>query len=666
MPLDAPRLDDRTYRDLVEEALNRIPQYCPEWTDFNPSDPGITLVELFAWMTDIVLYRLNRVPDKHYIKFMELIGMRRREPQAARSPVTFWLSRPQPNTVTIPAGTEVATTRTESEPSIVFTTDWEAKILVPELKHVMTSYEPEGQNRRYNMVELRRLSDEGFEIFPSEGEPRTGDALYMGFEQDLSHHLIEIQVQVATAGGAGIDTRNPPYVWEVSNVNTETGQRWAKAELDEDGDGTRGFNTDGRVWIHLPQMHQESHNDKSAFWVRCRLLSPDETEGMTYRVSPRVRHLEVHGAGITVDATNVSEIREEIIGRSDGTPGQRFYLAHTPVAPRQADERLVVHNSDSTEFEWTEVADFSDSGPEDRHYTLDSISGEVRLAPALPQPDGSIFRYGTVPEKNALLFMTRYRFGGGHSGNVGSKSLNVLKSGLPYIGRVANRQAARGGFNAEDMDNLKIRVPGHLRSLGRAVTAEDFEYLALEAAPGDISRAACLQTPDLAPGTVRLLLIPNVPKFQGYIEPASLRLNPDIQERVTAYLDERRLLTTRLEVREPEYRWVSVTVSFHPTKRSSSNSGYVRQMILDRLFAYLNPLIGGDHGQGWPFGRELQTTDLLSLLSDVPGIDFIRRLEMFPVNRTAGGQFETGGSTDRLTIDGDCVIASYRHEVIID
>src|SRR3990172_6138373 len=105
MGLEAPRLDDRAFADLVEEARRRISLYTPEWTDHNLSDPGITLIELFAWMTDIVLYRLNRVPDKHFVKFMELLGMRLHEAEPARVPVTFWLVAPQSTSLIIPSGT---------------------------------------------------------------------------------------------------------------------------------------------------------------------------------------------------------------------------------------------------------------------------------------------------------------------------------------------------------------------------------------------------------------------------------------------------------------------------------------------------------------------------------------------------------------------------------
>ena len=123
MSLVAPKLDDRSFQELVDEAKKRIPHYCREWTDHNVSDPGVTLIELFAWMTDIILYRLNRVPDLHYIKFMEMLGITLKEPVSAKVPVSFWLSAAQETHVVIPKGTEVASTQTETEPSIVFTTD---------------------------------------------------------------------------------------------------------------------------------------------------------------------------------------------------------------------------------------------------------------------------------------------------------------------------------------------------------------------------------------------------------------------------------------------------------------------------------------------------------------------------------------------------------------
>src|SRR5262250_3975190 len=92
MPLPAPNLDDRRFQDILNEAKRLIPRYCPEWTDHNLSDPGVTLIELPAWMTDIILYRLNRVPEKNYVAFLNLLGIKLRPPQAARALLTFSLA----------------------------------------------------------------------------------------------------------------------------------------------------------------------------------------------------------------------------------------------------------------------------------------------------------------------------------------------------------------------------------------------------------------------------------------------------------------------------------------------------------------------------------------------------------------------------------------------
>ena len=138
MALPVPYLDDRTFQDLVDEAKRLIPRYCPEWTDHNVSDPGITLIELFAWMVETLLYRLNQVPDLHYIKLMELIGLKLHEPTAAQVPITFWLSAPQENDVIIPRDTEVATERREGAEAIVFANTQDFFVRVPTLVHCIS------------------------------------------------------------------------------------------------------------------------------------------------------------------------------------------------------------------------------------------------------------------------------------------------------------------------------------------------------------------------------------------------------------------------------------------------------------------------------------------------------------------------------------------------
>src|SRR4051812_38430560 len=122
MALPAPNLDDRRFQELVDDAKRLVQQKGPQWADPNVSGPGVTMIELFAWMTDQLLYRLNRVPDRNYVKFLDLIGVRLFPPTAARADLTFWLSSPQPGVLTVPGGTEVATERTEREEGVVFAT----------------------------------------------------------------------------------------------------------------------------------------------------------------------------------------------------------------------------------------------------------------------------------------------------------------------------------------------------------------------------------------------------------------------------------------------------------------------------------------------------------------------------------------------------------------
>src|SRR5262245_11099930 len=138
MPLPTVNLDDRRFQNIVDQAKTLIPQFCPEWTDHNVSDPGVALIELFAWMTDMLLYRVNQTPDKMYVKFLELIGVRLEPPRAATVPITFYLAAPQSVAVTIAENTEVATLRTESNPAIIFTTEQNLVIKPPKLEGAFT------------------------------------------------------------------------------------------------------------------------------------------------------------------------------------------------------------------------------------------------------------------------------------------------------------------------------------------------------------------------------------------------------------------------------------------------------------------------------------------------------------------------------------------------
>jgi predicted phage baseplate assembly protein len=665
MSLVAPKLDDRSFQELVDEAKKRIPHYCREWTDHNVSDPGVTLIELFAWMTDIILYRLNRVPDLHYIKFMEMLGISLKEPVSAKVPVSFWLSAAQETPVVIPKGTEVASTQTETEPSIVFTTDEDFRVEPPVLGEVITriAASGKGDQKQYLSQNVRRLEAgfEGFELFSK--VPQVDDAFYLGFENNMSNHILDFELDCDPAGGAGIDPAVPPYVWEASSGEKE--HRWMECALEIDS--TQGFNIQGRIQLHMPKMGKYSVSKESRYWVRVRIREISEAElldGVSpYQVSPKIRQLTIVALGGTVPTTHAEHVSREFLGRSDGSTGQRFQLQMAPILERQAGEQLTVQVDGERPRQWTEVADFADSGAIDRHYSLDSLSGELRFGPAVRQQDGAIKLYGDIPPRGANLIFGKYRYGGGEKGNVQTGIINTLKTSIPYIAQVANRQPAWGGLDPETLDSAMMRAPKLLRSRDRAVTESDYEFLAKEALPAAIGRVKCLQPRPadagrVAPGQIYVLVIPRVMNPDYYMEPKELEPEASDINALENYLNDRRLLTTRLDIRAPAYRWVAVKVQLRATPGVVEES--IEAAILERLYRFLNPLAGGSGGNGWPFGRELFVSDVYQSLQGTPDVQFVRNVEMYEA--APGGEAE-GKPVETIEVVTHGVIASGIHQV---
>ena len=629
MPLPTVTLDDRHFQDIVDQAKTLIPHYCPEWTDHNVSDPGVALIELFAWMTDLLLYRVNQTPDKMYVKFLELIGVRLEPPRAARAPVTFYLSAAQPAEVTITENTEVATVRTESSPAILFSTENDLTIHPPLLVGAFTRDVEHRGEGEWSEHDLTQIDLPGARVQVFAGTPNPGDAFYLAFQHDLSHHLLALLVDCELAGGAGVDPTQPPIQWEVWQGGSV---RWAPCEVEKDGTG--GFNWSGEILLHLPGMAKVSFREVPAYWLRCRLLEPKPGTS-TYEVSPELERLRLETRGGTVMARHAVTVLNEIVGRSGGVAGESYRLLQVPILSRDpARDHLMVEPPGGRPEQWREVADFGDSGPEDRHYALDSIDGTLTLGPALLQPDGGVYRFGAVPAKGSTLRFTRYQHGGGVLGNVPRGMLTVLKSSIPYVARVVNRQEALGGRDAQSLDDAKLRAPQTLRTRTRAVTADDFETLARQV-PG-VERARCLAPggqPGLAgqprPGEVMIVVLPQVDDASGYIAPERLTLSAELKQAVERYLDERRLIGTTLEVRGPQFIWVSIEAKIRLPERSDpALASETRRKVEAELYRYLNPCVGGPAGTGWPFGRDLHVSELYALLQRVPNVEFVDELHI--------------------------------------
>ncbi len=197
--IPAPELDDRRFQDIVDEAKRLIPQYCPAWTNHNLSDPGIALIELFAWMTEMTLYRLNQVPDRLYAKFLDLIGIELFPPSPARADLTFGLSGPGVQPVVGPAGTHVATPPGRDGTSVIFTTDEDLRIAVPELTGFLTGDGPGVYRDRWEEL---RFGRNGVRCFTS--DPLTADdAFYLGFAGPLAGNTLRLDLVASVEGRGG-------------------------------------------------------------------------------------------------------------------------------------------------------------------------------------------------------------------------------------------------------------------------------------------------------------------------------------------------------------------------------------------------------------------------------------------------------------------------------
>ena len=621
-------LDLRTFQDIVDEARGLIPKYCPEWTDHNLSDPGITLVELFAWMTEMILYQVNRVPDEMYERFLDLVGIRRYPPTPATAGVTFYLSAPLPRPITIPAETEVATDRTETEEAIVFATTAPLTIEPPTLIAVRAWRQGQGFEDYLPYVTSGLVEAPIFNEPPVEG-----DAFYIGYAGNLWGYGLQLRLECEELEGSHIDPRDPPLHWEYWSAALND---WAPARLlDQTGSGrpkdptaidpTHGLNRSGDVYLHIPLGSQPCTVDGvEATWIRLRYV---EKEGQGYTNSPRLRGLRSETIGATVGTRQAHHIEGEFLGQSDGSPHQSFLLRESPVLQRDEPHLIEAVRNDETD-QWLEVDDFSQSGEEDRHFVIHYPSGEVRFGPSIRSRDGRARQYGAVPRKGASLRMHSYYSGGGTVGNVGEGAVSQLKSSFPHVAAVINYGPASGGLNGESLEEVKLRSLRILKRTDAAIAREDYERLALEVE--GVGRARCV-TPDqvdgeLAPGTIRLLLVPQLPGPEETLAAEDLLPSPSLIQTVSACIDERKTLGTLVQYEPVEFVWVEIDA--HMYVKPGTDTAIAQAQVVHRLREFLHPICGGPEGRGWNFGGAVTASQIAGLLQALPEVAYVERVRL--------------------------------------
>ncbi len=517
---------------------------------------------------------------------------------------------------------------------------------------------------------------------------------------DISGYIIQLEFLCEETQAAGIRREDPPLVWEVSRGNNTWVEVAPSTRLGE-RDTTGGLNNpQGQIVFYLPlDLNIDEVQGRRGYWMRCRLEQRRKEQGM-YRESPRVKSINAFTLGATTRATNAVVVQNELLGVSNGEAGQVFHLLHSPVLGLRDSETLEVeemHDGELVYVPWKVVEDFSESDRHDRHFTLETATGEVNFGPNIRQPDGTVRQYGRVPESGRNIRFSQYRHGGGVVGNVPPEKIQVLKSAIAYVDRVTNMSRATGGRDQENLDEAKMRARRELRAQQRAVTAEDYENLA-KAASRLIARIKCntsaIGSASLSPGAVELLVVPAAFDAINNGDLTKLTLDPPLRQLIEEHLDKYRLLTATLSLREPSY--VGVKVQADIVISEYSRPDVVKSRVNDALRNFITPLALTDptrginvddpaasngkqsaEWQGWPFGRSLYVSELYTLIAQVPGVKHVREVKLGqrPVLPSKEGPGPDGkppehpdlimSDTRVIEVPPDGILCSLEHEVNI-
>lgn len=631
MSMPVPKLDDKQFAELISEAEAQIPVYAREWTDHNIHDPGITFIELFAWLVEMQIYRLDRVSEKNRLKFLKLLGitLTPRHATAASTDAVFSFSDEYERGVFLPEGTQVAAGNAETGKSVVFETDREVCITPVKLEWIITQ----------SWQEVRDNTDaNGFDghFYHAFGEDaKKGSMLYLGFDRQFPDKGVNIDLMVylyeADLGPIRRHGDEEPDVIPSAEVRWEYlkngGGKQEWVDLGIVGDETLAFTYSGAISFAAPEemagwrMPPFEGGEDERYWIRCRVVKAG------YEIPPRIDAIQLN----TVPVTEGETVEESLSGT--GHPDQTHYLLHRPVLAGT----LVLSILDKTWEEWARVGDLDASGPEDPHYLVEYDAGRISFGDGIR---------GLIPPDGTGNIKAAYRSGGGEDGDVKAGTIDqILDEGFGML-VVRNDQAASGGAREETLEEAIFRARKDLKERYRAVTSDDYEYIA-KTTPGlRVKRAKSI--PDTVDGSVTVVVVPE--------STSDKPVNPSdgFRETVCKHLDRHRLITTGIHVRGPEY--VKVSVNATVKIKSGYESDTVRLGIEDALKRFIHPMKGGYDGCGWQFGRSVFRSEISGLIDGIDGVDCV-----YELNMADGGKY--GYDVEKIVIPkeglvylGDCSI----------
>lgn len=671
MALNRPILDDRSYEQIRDDLIRRIPVYTPEWTDHNASDPGVTLLELFAYLGENLLYRFNQIPDAMQMEFLRLLHIPLRAAQPARALVNFTTKLmsgvPVPLDSLLKAGDVNFETRTEvrvlpvsaiavskqaetepavgSDEAIYFAQAYRAAALkssaetAPYTPRLLWHDEPGVPVNFDNAVDgllwvalLAEKADQRDAVRTALASHNEAPLLInIGFVPDIRLEALPAASSAEYANlfrcpGTEATTNGPAVEWQMSSAPLATTNAPAYRTLTIEGDSTQGLTQEGVVRLRLPKDFASlgplaiTDADLSGTGDLPPRLEDDLADRVVVWIrafrhdNSRFGRVLYVGAN-AVDVVQTTSARPEFLGVGNGQPNQRFNLVNRQVIARSS----VVEIENSQGWQpWQEVDDFLASGESDRHFVVDAEAGSIQFGNGLQ---------GYAPQIGQRIRVTSYRYGGGVRGNVAAQA--IAKMQPPLAVKLGNPLPAYGGAEAESLPQGLDRIPGELRRRDRAVTQDDFRELALQTPGATIGRADCLpryhpQLPNVeAAGVVSVIVWPQ----EDADHPNAPMPNTHQLKAVCQWLDARRLVTTELYVLPPVYRQVAVSVGIRvkPGYGIDAVRRWV-ELVIRQFLAPLPPY--GPGGEGWPLGRRVHGPELEAAAHQVEGIEYLEDLRV--------------------------------------
>lgn len=610
MTLPTPNLDDRRFDELLRELQLLIPTYTPElalghddWTDWNDSDPGTTLLQLWAHLAETILYRLNQLPDLAHVKLLELVGLRLRPARAATADLTFTPQpafRPPPNATgaTVPALTRITAQPPDGGDPLTFETEVALDLVRAELASVQV-----GDGAAVTAVtELNTPDASSFR--PLGWVPQPGNALYLGFAPPdppvigrVFPSALRLRVvpprdpnRPPDRGGPAAPAPSVTLQWEYRRGPGDP--RWRPLRTFEDGTAalTRGGYLLVEGPVEIEPVGQLGAVAESRLWLRCRLVTGAYPAGAPPEIDLVVPN--------TVRAQNLVTVRDEVVGTSEGHPGQTFVLRRRPMQPESL--TLEVEEGAGGAFvTWERRDDLLAAGRAERAFAVDAASGTLTFG------DG---HRGRIPPAGGRIVARVYRHGASAAGNLPAGTITTIATHVPGVQAVVNLLPSVGGADVQRIDELRSDAPAMLRARGRAVVAADFEEIARQVGTVARARALPLAHPDHrhveVPGSVTVVLVPES-------DEAAPRPTPELLDAVYRHLDAARPVATELHVVGPRYRRLRVVCQVEAEPSASFDT--VALAVAAAIDAALSPLVRD-------FGRDLAPTGLYSVILGVDDV----------------------------------------------